>query len=64
MTSGQQSGFYWITRDESHSISNSISVTILFCSSDYDSKSDLVVVVGGGGNQPVNTASPGCKTLS
>lgn len=50
MTSGQQSGFYWITRDKSHSISNFIGVTILFCSSDYDSKSDLVVVVGGGGN--------------
>ena len=62
MTSGQQSSFYWITRDESHSVSNSIGVPILFCSSDYDSKPDLVVVVGG--NQPVNTALPGCKTLS
>lgn len=63
MTSGQQSSFYWITRDESHSVSNSIGVPILFCSSDYDSKPDLVVVVVGG-NQPVNTALPGCKTLS
>ena len=43
-------------------MSNSIGVPILFCSSDYDSKPDLVVVVGG--NQPVNTALPGCKTLS
>lgn len=45
-------------------MSNSIGVPILFCSSDYDSKPDLVVVVVVGGNQPVNTASPGCKTLS
>ena len=44
-------------------MSNSIGVPILFCSSDYDSKPDLVVVVAGG-NQPVNTASPGCKTIS